>query len=265
MAALTTSTSSGLPPHRAPGQGVRNIVRFNWPFFALAGGGVVLGLLLAPALPPAFRWLLYAGCGAAALSTLVSLGASYLVYDRSRLYHLDWLTHVAVPPGGVVVNINAGFDETSALLHARFSEASLRVFDFYDPMRHTEASIGRARQAYPPFPGTETVLTTALPLADHSADLICVIFTAHEIRDAPERIAFFGELRRALRSGGRVALVEHLRDGPNFLAYNIGFLHFHSRATWARTFAGAGLVLHAEFRPVPLVSVFILASRTDDV
>lgn len=259
MAPVSAHLSKQLrAPRRTRFQGVQNILRFNWPFFALAAGGVAAALLLAPWLPAGLQLLVYLGCAGAGLSVAVSLGVSYYVYDRSPLYRLAWTTHLRVPPGGTLVNINAGFDETSALLRARFPAATLRVLDFYNPVRHTEASIRRARQAYPPYPGTEAVMTTALPLPDQSADAICVFFAAHEVRDETERIAFFRELRRALQPGGRIAVTEHRRDVPNFLAYNVGFLHFYDRAAWARTFAGAGLRVAAQVEDIPFVTTFIL-------
>lgn len=250
-----------MAPLRTPFQGVRNIVRFNWHFFALAAAGVGVGLLLAPWLPPAVRPLAYLGCIGMTLSTIASLGSSYYVYDRSPLYRLEWLARIRVPLGGTIVNVHAGFDETSVLLRAGLPDAKLRVLDFYDPVQHTEISIRRARRAYPPFPDTETVQTAALPLADASTDAIFALFAAHEIRAEAERTAFFRELRRALRPDGRIVVTEHLRDWSNFMAYSIGFLHFYSRPVWERVFAEANLRVVERIQDIPLVTTFILEAR----
>src|SRR5439155_13733602 len=115
------------------------------------------------------------------------------------------------------------------------------VFDFYDPAKHTEASIRRARKAFPPFPGTLSISTGHIPLENCSAGKIFAILSAHEIRNAEERNAFFCELNRMLSASGRIVVVEHLRDSANYLAYNIGAFHFHSRSAWQSTFQAARL------------------------
>ena len=241
---------------RKPWQGVGNIVRFNWHFYVLASGLAFLLLLAAWWLPATLR-----GCVAATLallvgSTLLSLLVSAYVYDWSNLYHLNWLADT--PARISLVNINAGFDETSNLLAAKFEAATLTVLDFYDPARHTEVSIKRARQAYPPYPGTQRVLTSALPVANSSVDKVFSMLAAHEIRDEAERAVFFQEVARILKPDGQIIIVEHLRDRANFLAYNIGFLHFHSRKTWLHAFGNARLSLRQELKITPFVTVFIL-------
>jgi len=132
------------------------------------------------------------------------------------------------------------------------------VFDFYNPKDHTEVSIKRARNAYPPYPGTKHVSTVKLPAADHSADFVAAIFAAHEIRKDEERIAFFNELNRMVIPGGKIIVTEHLRDFPNFFAYNVGFFHFLPRATWMKTFHSSGWQIQQELKITPFVTTFIL-------
>ena len=190
---------------------------------------------------------------------MISLLASHYVYDLSGLYKLEWLN---LPKKmEVLVNVNAGFDETSAFLKEKCNPKELIALDFYDPAKHTEVSIKRARAAYPPYPGTLSTATTQLPLEDVRADAICAIFAAHEIRDPAERTAFFRELNRILQPGGRVIVTEHLRDLPNFLVYNIGFLHFHSKKAWLHTFSEAGLRVQHEEKLTPFISTFTLTKH----
>ena len=158
----------------------------------------------------------------------------------------------------MILNFTAGFDETSILIKNKFPEANLNSFDFYDPAKNTEISIKRARKAYPPYPGTSQVNTSSLPSETGSADLIFVIFAAHEIRKEVERDIFFNELKRILKPAGKIVLTEHLRDLPNFLAYTIGFFHFMPLSSWRRTFNKCGLKVSDEFKITPFVSTFIL-------
>jgi len=243
---------------RTAGQGVWNIVRFNWPFYAGALSVVLLLGLVAACVEAGLRPYLYLLLVLVASPTLLSLLVSYYVYDWSDLYALDWLRVGEQDPPQTIVNVHAGFDETSALLLQRFAHARLIVLDFYEPAQHTEASIKRARAAYPPFPGTQRVQTHTLPLPAASVDLVFVCLAAHEIRQAAQRIRFFQELRRSLRPQGRLVVVEHLRDPANFLAYTIGFLHFYSGATWQRVFQAAGLRVRDEQKLTPFISAFTL-------
>jgi hypothetical protein len=226
-------------------QGVLNILRFNWHFYvlslvvmlALIKFSVVLSLLML-------------------LVLVITLAVSYYIYDKSDLYTLKWLR---LSPESMI-NIHAGFDETSALLREKYPDASLAVYDFYDPKLHTEVSIKRARKAYPPYPDTLPISTKALQLGEESIDAIFLIFAAHEIRNDEERVIFFKQLAKALTSQGSIVVTEHLRDLPNLLAYNIGAFHFLSPSTWEHTFKQAGLQVQERFHITPFVTTFILSS-----
>ncbi len=242
---------------RRPLEGVGNILRFNWPFYAAAAAGVAAAVVLSTLLPGIFRTLFIVAAGLAAGVALASLLVSAFIYDVSPLYRLRWLDALGFG-GARLVNIHAGFDETSALLRAKYPAATLRVLDFYDPAKHTEASIRRARAYRPPYPGTQAMSTAAVPLARASTDGILLLFSAHEIRDPAERTAFFAQLRTALAPGGKIVVLEHLRDVPNFLAYTLGAFHFHSYHTWTKTCAGAGLRIASERKVTPFVRAFLL-------
>ena len=71
--------------------------------------------------------------------------------------------------------------------------------------------------------------------------------------------AWFAEARRCLRPGGRIVLVEHVRDVANFLAFGPGFLHFHSPESWRHCWEKAGLRLSDRFRVTPWVRVFVIS------
>lgn len=243
---------------RKPFQGVWNIVRFNWHFYVLSLGVLLFLLLLSNYTISALRLYLLVIALLIFLPTFISLSVSYYVYDLSGLYNLNWVSDFIDKERNLIVNINAGFDETSILLKKKFPNSELLVFDFYDPKKHTEVSIKRARKAYALFPNTKSVTTTNLPTLNNSADKIFVIFAAHEIRNEQERLEFFKELKRVLKPTGQIIITEHLRDVPNFLAYNIGFLHFYSKQTWLQTFQLAELTLISEQKITPFISTFTL-------
>lgn len=239
-------------------QGVINIIRFNWHFYVIAVLSVLLILTASVWAGNLLFWFFVLLAFGIIVSTSVSLLVSYYVYDRSNLYDLAWLSLFDRSEIQTIVNVHAGFDETSWILRDNFPSAQLKVFDFYDPSKHTEVSIERARKAYPPYTGTIKIFTSQLPLPNDSVDLIFNIFALHEVRKSDERTRFLQEQVRALRDDGKVVVVEHLRDGVNFLAYNIGFLHFLSEKEWANNFQQAGLSIDNRFKITPFINVFIL-------
>lgn len=241
---------------RKPFQGVWNIVRFNWHFYILALLFFIITLSFLIFIKTPFDIYLSVLGILIFSSTFISLAVSYYVYDFSGLYELNWIENSN--KYYEIVNINSGFDETSHLLKNKFPNAKLSVLDFYDPKKHTEISIKRARKAYPVFPNTKPVTTNNLALADNEADLIFLTFAVHEIRNEQERIIFFKELKRILKPSGQIIISEHLRDTTNFLAYNIGFLHFYSRKTWYKTFEMANFVVKKEEKLTPFISKFTL-------
>ncbi len=250
-----------MEPVRKPFQGLWNIVRFNWYIYVLTVSALCGLLFFCQYLPAEYRFYGFLFIGLAAASVFISLIVSYYIYDLSGFYQLAWLADDSENIN--IANIHAGFDETSVLLKQKFSHAKLTVLDFYNSAVHTEVSIKRARKAYPPFPNTLKTATSGLPLSDHSVDKIFIIFAAHEIRNDAERVVFFQEIRRALKPNGQIFVAEHLRNWINFLAYNVGFLHFLSRASWLKTFQASNLRIRKEDKLTPFITVFTLAQDRD--
>ncbi|MBS1593355.1 MAG: class I SAM-dependent methyltransferase [Bacteroidetes bacterium] len=243
---------------RKPLQGVTNIVRFNWPFYALAVTALAGAGLVSIFSEGSLRSWASILTICVAVPVVVSLLISAYVYDLSGLYDLHWLDDIPLKTDGSFANINAGFDETTSLLRLRYPSAQVAAYDFYDPTRHTEPSIRRARLAYPAAPDVVTITTAHIPAQDDSLDAIFLVFAAHEIRDAGERERFFGECLRVLRPGGYVIVLEHLRDTANFAAYNIGFFHFLPLRSWLSAFQVTGFTLTRQQRINPFVTVFKL-------
>jgi SAM-dependent methyltransferase len=243
---------------RKPFQGVTNIIRFNWHFYVIAAILTTAAVVIRQYLPEKIRIVLDITILLALLSVVVSLAVSYYIYDLSGLYTLDYLKRLNIAGGKNIININAGFDETSHTIKEKFKPAYFAVYDFYDAAKHTEISIERARKAYPPYQATVTIETDKVPAEKNSLDNIFLIFAAHEIRDNNERIEFFKQLGNALKADGKIIITEHQRDVFNFLAYNIGFFHFLSDKTWKDTFTTAGLVVQNEFKFTPFIRNYIL-------
>jgi len=247
-------------------RGVRQIVRFNWPFYVLAAAALAIAPLVIARLPVPFAGhaLLFAAAGLAGFWVAASLIASWIVYDRSPLMRWDWLPRALGFQPGAWINIHSGLDESTPAVRALFGAAHGRVFDMFDPAEMTEPSIARARLRRPEA-ATETAETVDfhhLPVATGTIEAALLLLSAHELRTDAARMALFTELRRVLGPGGRVVVAEHLRDAANFLAFGPGFLHFHSRRTWTRCFSRTRFDIHAEFPITPFVRVFVLRRLT---
>lgn len=241
---------------RKPFQGILNIIRFNWHFFVIAIVLVMLAILLSNYTNSTLKLILQIISFLMLIPIIVSLLVSYYVYDLSGFYKFKWITNT--DENISILNINAGFDETSALLKNKFINSNLIALDFYDPNKHTEVSIKRARKQYPPYPNTQEIETSKIDLKSNSIDKIFLILSAHEIRNQAERIAFFTELNRILKPNGQIIVIEHLRDISNFIAYNIGSFHFHSKSTWLNTFNKSKLTVVSELKNTPFISTFTL-------
>lgn len=245
------------PLKRRPFQGVCTVVRFNWHLHAIALAAIVVLLAGAVFLTGPTALICAVLAVSAVFSVALSLLATWHAYDASGLYQTDWLAP-EMESACHAANIHAGFDETTVILKSGFPDIEWKVFDFFDPVKHTEISIRRARKAHPPSPDTMAIHTERIPLEDGSLDRALLILAAHEIRDHGERAGFFRELKRVLAPGGRVIVTEHLRDLANIAAYSIGAWHFHSRAEWLASFEAAGFHVAREIRNNLLLTTFIL-------
>ena len=238
-------------------QGVLNILSFNRHFYVF-GLAALLLLFVSHFL---FKWpdLLFGIVIAAFLYGLIMpLLVSAYVYDFSGYYELHWMEGLIREPQKVklIVNINAGFDETSFILESKFPGSELRAFDFYNSKQHTEPAIKRARKVSLVYPNTQQVASGSIPLRDHSVDLVFLLSAAHEIRSHDEKILFLKECHRVCTADGKVIMVEHLRDFSNFLAFTVGFTHFFSRSVWRNAFERAGFATFREIKFTPFMSIF---------
>ena len=238
-------------------QGLLNVLSFNRHFYVF-GLIVFASIILSQFVVNWNQNVFFLVILGFAYGLLMPLFVSSYVYDYSGFYDLDWLKKIDITDdkGNMNLNINAGFDETSFIIKRELPNSKLQVYDFYDEQQHTEPAIARARKVSVLYPNTEQIVSTKIPLEDHSVDQIFLIFAAHEIRSKDEQIQFFKECKRVCKTNGSVILVEHLRDLPNFIAFSIGFTHFFSKKAWQSVLYASGYSSVHEMKFTPFVSVF---------
>jgi hypothetical protein len=240
-------------------QGVTQIVRFNWPFYAIATILVIATAVIATQVTGAARVVIVIAAAIAAYWMIASLVASYWIYDLSPLRDWKWIREALTAPRPATwLNLHAGIDESTPDVRALFPDSSGRSLDFFDVEVMTEPSIRRARRLAHNMEPSEAVDFRRLPAGDASQEAAFLLLSAHELRRHDDRVALLREVHRVIAPGGRAIVAEHLRDPANFLAFGPGFLHFHSRRTWLRAFADAGVVVESSFRITPFIAVFVL-------
>ncbi len=238
-------------------QGVLNILSFNRHFYVF--GLITLALIIISYLM--FNWstlLFWITILAFLYGLIMPLIVSAYVYDFSGYYDFNWLKSFPFTDSEnkQILNINAGFDETSFIIKKYFPKSDLQVFDFYNAAQHTEPAIVRARKVSLVYPNTQQILSNKIPLQDNSVDLIFLLSAAHEIRSQDEKIQFLKECHRVCKSTGSVIMIEHLRDFPNFVAFTIGFTHFFSKTIWGNAFKEAGFSKFSEQKFTLFMSIF---------
>ena len=238
-------------------QGVLNILIFKSHYYMIFLA--FLGLLLVVHVLMEWHYLVFWLIIAAFLYGLVMpLIVSAYVYDFSGYYKFLWLKNIVREDETVrlIININAGFDETSFMLKNKFPGSDLQVYDFYNDTQHTEPAIKRARKVSSVYPNTQQIASNSIPLKDDTVDIVFLLSAAHEIRSHEEKIQFLKECHRVCKTNGKVIMVEHLRDFPNFLAFSVGFTHFFSRDTWKNAFERAKFTSFQESKFTPFMSIF---------
>lgn len=239
-------------------QGVLNILSFNRHFYIF--GIAVLAIIVIS--HQIFRWsdiVFWIIIISFLYGLIMPLLVSAYVYDFSGYYNFKWLKKCKIDESEVkqILNINAGFDETSFIIKNNFPNAELKVFDFYDAERHTEPAIIRARKVSLVYPNTQQMKSNSMEMSDHSVDLIFLLSAVHEIRSNDEKIQFLKECHRVCKPNGKVIMVEHLRDLPNFFAFSVGFTHFFSKKIWKNAFKNSGFTTFEEVKFTPFMSIFI--------
>lgn len=187
------------------------------------------------------------------LNIILSIVASYLLYDRSDLYQLEKLPdYIDLDKVRNAVFIHASFDPVSGLLEKKYPQMNLVVCDIFENRHLEDKMIDVSKRVFPPNPNEIKIDPTKLPFADDSQEIIFAITALHEVLEHDKRVAFFREARRVLKGDGILVMSEQMRDGINLLFFSIGAFHFLSKKNWKRAIREGGM----EIRETKRVTIF---------
>jgi SAM-dependent methyltransferase len=241
--------------------GTAKVLRFNWPHYGVGFLTMLGATLLLTLCSGAWTPYIAGGFGLVFSWFVASIVVSHWVYDRSPIARGGWLDHAPALTERIAI-FHAGHDEATRHTLSRFPCARVDAYDFFDARANSEGSLRRARREA--NSSAEAVDLRRLPIEDECIDLALAVFALHEVREAASRAIFVTEIRRVLRAGGRLLVVEHLRDVWNALAYGPGALHFLSERVFLEAFEAGGLRVTVQQRFTPFVRCYRLEKSSLD-
>lgn len=193
------------------------------------------------------------------LNIIASVLASYILYDKSDLYELKEL-------GGILdfekienaVLVHASFDPLSKRLEQKYQNLNLNVCDIYENRHEHESGINVSKKVFPPNPKEIRINPSQLPFENQSQDTILAITAIHEILEHRDRVLFFEEVKRILKTEGILVVSEQFRDVTNFIFFNIGAFHFLSQKQWEKAISEAGLKIIKNKKITPFANMLII-------
>jgi hypothetical protein len=235
--------------------GVGRVIAFNWPKYVVALVALVCVATVAVTTNGLLSWLLFVMSLGLAYGLIVSVVATWWIYDGSHLRQWNWVSVQVRPPVSSWLLIHAGFDEVGDQLNGVLGSPARR-YDLSPALNHTSPSLRRA-QAW--LGSADTPLRSVeLPEHDGVCGVVVLAFAAHELGVETQLAQLLSETRRVLKDDGVVLLVEHCRDLPNTLVYGPGAWHFRTARFWTGAAHKSGLKLASEARCTPFVRSFAL-------
>ena len=183
--------------------------------------------------------------GLVLLNIFLSILASYFLYDKSDLYKLENLPkYINLNEIRNGIFIHASFDPISEYIEKKYPKMELVVCDIYENRHLDEKMIDISKKEFPPNQNEIKIAPTNLPFKDNSQEIIFAITSLHEIMQHKNRVEFFKEAKRVLKNNGVIIISEQMRNGINFIFFNIGAFHFLSKNKWKIAIQESGLKIY---------------------
>lgn len=178
------------------------------------------------------------------INILLSIYASYVLYDQSVLYKAKGLVkRFSIKETEKILMFHASFDPVSVEIERELKEVDLDVYNIYGNRHQVEGAIEVSDRIFPPNPRSIDVKADHIPCNDETVDVILALTALHEIFHHDDRVKFFKEMKRVLKEDGRIIICEQMRDLTNFIHFNIGAFHFLSMSSWEKAISESGLAI----------------------
>jgi SAM-dependent methyltransferase len=157
---------------------------------------------------------------------------------------------LSLKPGHKVADIGAGTGYFSTRLARGAAAPTVYAVDIEPAMVEHLRNRAAAEKLAKIVPVLASANSPNLPEA---VDVVLIVDTYHHL---PGRVAYFRELRKSLRSGGRVAIVDFRRDAPEGPPVEFRFTAEQIEGEMRQ--AGYRLEAHHDFLPRQLFLTFIV-------
>ena len=235
-------------------RGTLDYISAHWPAYVFGYAGLTLLLLVIVFFSGYYGWYAYIALSFAMLMLLayffgVSVWAAHVQHDGAD--H-DLIFEMArLRPEDEFVHIGLGLKTTAVGLGRRLSTGHMIVIDVYNPQLMPHDSIARGR-AQAPQPGPDNRVTwregsiDLLPLPDSSVRIVTINCTFNALWQNGDHNRLLSEIRRILKPGGRLVMVEKVRSYTNWLVWGPFATRYPPSHYWRRRLESNGFEIRQE-------------------
>lgn len=248
---------------------IRAYLLARWPaYYAWLGGGLVAGLIAIVLGGLYGAWWLILGTAAALLGLNYWLAVS--LWLARHMQDLPGMSSVVWELGGLgpderLAAIDLGCRQLVLRLRARLRTGSISAVDVYNPQLAPGRTLARRRAqeseqayAYQADPRLEALQgsLSLLPLPDNHVPAALLAQVLTELNQYGDRVLLLQEVYRILGPGGRLIVIEPVRQREGTWAWPI-MRGLDSAETWHALFHSVGFHLYQECPVNPLLYAFV--------